>query len=61
MKEFTPDQSTTPVKRILQTLALSPMSGKVVDDGSDYILRYSFDGKKVEEKKRVQNGRLYAK
>jgi hypothetical protein len=61
VREFTPDQSTTPEKRILQELSLSPMSGMVIEDGNDYVLRYSFEGKKMEEKKRVQNGKLYGK
>ncbi len=61
VKEKQLDDRTAPTIRILQKVALSPMSGKVVEDGNDYILRYTFDGKQVEEKMRVQGGKLYAR
>jgi len=52
------DQKTTPIKRIPQKVDFS--SGTVVEDG-DCILRFTFDGQQVEEKKRVQGGKLYAR
>ena len=60
VKEYTPDESPVPIKRLLETVALSPMSGIMVDDGDDYILRYTFEGKQTEKSYRVQGGKLYA-
>jgi hypothetical protein len=36
-------------------------AGRSVPDGDDYMLRYTFDGKQVTEKRRVQGGRMYAR
>ena len=60
VREVQPHESTTPVKRILQAVSLSQMSGMVVEDGDDYILRYTFDGQQTEEKQRARRGKLYA-
>ena len=60
VKEYTPDESPVPIKRLLETVALSPMSGIMVEDGDDYILRYTFEGKQTEKSYRVQGGKLYA-
>jgi hypothetical protein len=59
VKEKHLDDRTAPIG-ILQKVSLSPKSG-VVEDGDDYILRYTFDGKQAEEKMRVQGGKLYAR
>ena len=59
VKEIQPDESTTPIKRILVSVALSPMSGIVIEDGV-YPLRFSFDGQQTETTYRVQGGKLYA-
>ena len=46
------------VSRIIQRADLSPMTGMVVGDADNYILRYTFDGKQYEEKVRVGNGKM---
>ena len=58
VKEVQPDESMTPIKRILLGIALSPASGKVVED-EVYPLRYTFDGKQTEKRYRIQGGKLY--
>jgi hypothetical protein len=53
------DEVATPVARAIAEMALSPMSGVAVEDGS-YKLRYTFDGKEHADSVRVQNGHLLA-
>jgi hypothetical protein len=61
VREVQPDQSLVPVERILQELRLSPMSGMAVEDGSDYILHFTFEGKQEQQKSRVDRDNLFAR
>jgi hypothetical protein len=55
--EMRVDEDTMPVARAIAEMALSPMSGLAVADGS-YKLRYTFDGKQHKDSVRVQGGHL---
>ena len=61
VKEWSPDENASDVVRILQTMNLSRQSARSVPDGNDYMLRYTFNGKQVIEKRRVEGGRLFAR
>jgi hypothetical protein len=59
VKEIFVDEKATPVNRVIAEMNLSPMSGKVIDDGK-YTLRYTFDGWTKEDSVRVRGGHLLA-
>jgi hypothetical protein len=53
------DEEREPVARTVARNELTPMSGKVIDDG-EYTLRYTFDGEQQERSVRVENGTMLA-
>jgi hypothetical protein len=58
INEFTPDELSTPISRILVSHELTPMSGMAVENG-EYALHYVFDGKQQVHPVRVDGGRLF--
>jgi hypothetical protein len=59
VKELMADESQTPVARAIDRAELDPESAKSIEDGS-YTLLYIFDGKKQEDRVRMQGGFMLA-
>lgn len=59
VNEIGVDEETRPVRRVIEKMTLSPMSGMVINDGN-YILRYAFDGQTKEDTVRIERGYLLA-
>ena len=57
VKELRVDESPMPIDRAIGRIALSRMSGIVVENG-DYTLRFPFDGGQEERPVRVEGGTL---
>jgi hypothetical protein len=59
VKERRVDEESMPVARAVAKNELSPLSGRVIEDGT-YKLRYVFDGQQQERRVRVKSGTMLA-
>jgi hypothetical protein len=59
VKERRVDEQSMPIARAVDKNELSPMSSRVIKDGT-YKLRYVFDGQQQERRVRIQRGTMLA-
>jgi hypothetical protein len=59
VKELMANESVAPVARAIARAELDPTSAKAIQDGH-YTLRYTFNGKKEEQRVRMQGGFMLA-